>query len=83
MVPEDNSTMQNSYLLIDEDFRFLNCQDGKKIPSKSILSVGVEEAFKESGFDHQMFDKREGRFEWNKENILGINSTDRKSDPTK
>jgi hypothetical protein len=59
MVPEDNTLMQNSYLLLDEripslllqllllvlplkDMCFLNCTSGAKIPSKSILAVGVD-----------------------------------------
>ena len=43
--------MKDSYLLLDEKMRFLNCRNGKKEPSKSILDVGVEAALNESGFD--------------------------------
>ena len=44
MIPESNETMKDSYLLLDEKLRFLNCSDGKKLPSESLLEVGVERA---------------------------------------
>lgn len=47
--------------------RFLDCQSGSKIPSKSILDIGVEEALKFSGFDEEMFKKRGGIYKWSKE----------------
>jgi radical S-adenosyl methionine domain-containing protein 2 len=37
LIPEPNDTMQNSYLLLDEKLRFLNCAQGGKVPSDSIL----------------------------------------------
>ncbi|CAK6956919.1 radical S-adenosyl methionine domain-containing protein 2 [Scomber scombrus] len=40
LVPESNEKM-----------RFLDCRDGRKDPSKSILDVGVKEAISFSGFD--------------------------------
>ncbi|XP_076253366.1 S-adenosylmethionine-dependent nucleotide dehydratase RSAD2-like [Rhynchophorus ferrugineus] len=67
LVPESNVKMQNSYLILDEYMRFLDCQNGSKIPSKSILDVGVENALKFSGFDEQMFKKRGGIYKWTKE----------------
>ncbi|XP_066246783.1 S-adenosylmethionine-dependent nucleotide dehydratase RSAD2-like [Euwallacea similis] len=67
LVPESNTKMQNSYLILDEYMRFLDCQNGWKIPSKSILDVGVEEALKFSGFDEEMFKKRGGIYKWSKE----------------
>ncbi len=70
MIPEDNTTMKDSYLLLDEKLRFLDCSQGKKIPSQSILDVGVEEAFKQSGFNKDLFDARGGNFDWKKENLL-------------
>ena len=69
-MPEDNETMRDSYILLDEKMRFLDCSEGKKIPSDSILDVGVEKAFEKSGFDKQLFGKRGGEYEWKKENIL-------------
>ena len=46
--------------------RFLDCTQGRKDPSKSILDVGVTEAMKFSGFDELMFLKRGGRYVWSK-----------------
>ena len=44
--------------------RFLNCQGGKKIPGRSILDVGVQEALKDAGYDEEAFYRRGGVFEW-------------------
>eukprot|EP00798_Chlamydomonas_sp_ICE-L_P018772 gene18772-25308_t len=55
LVPEDNSLMQNSYLLLDEKMRFLNCSNGSKEPTESILEVGVKQALRSSGFDLEAF----------------------------
>uniref|UniRef100_A0A7M4ELT7 S-adenosylmethionine-dependent nucleotide dehydratase RSAD2 n=1 Tax=Crocodylus porosus TaxID=8502 RepID=A0A7M4ELT7_CROPO len=55
IVPESNQKM-----------RFLNCRNGRKEPSKSILDVGVEHAIKFSGFDEEMFLKRGGKYVWSK-----------------
>ena len=70
MVPEDNETMKDSYIILDEKLRFLDCTDGKKIPSQSILDVGVERAFEASGFNKDLFESRGGLYEWNKDRIL-------------
>uniref|UniRef100_A0A4W5PNX4 Radical S-adenosyl methionine domain containing 2 n=1 Tax=Hucho hucho TaxID=62062 RepID=A0A4W5PNX4_9TELE len=55
LVPESNQKM-----------RFLDCREGRKDPSKSILDVGVEEAIQFSGFDEKMFLKRGGKYLWSK-----------------
>ncbi|KRT81582.1 hypothetical protein AMK59_6129, partial [Oryctes borbonicus] len=67
IVPESNKKMQNSYLILDEYMRFLDCQRGSKIPSKSILDIGVSNALKFSGFDDTMFKRRGGIYKWSKE----------------
>ncbi|XP_044755844.1 radical S-adenosyl methionine domain-containing protein 2-like [Coccinella septempunctata] len=67
LVPESNVKMQNSYLILDEYMRFLDCRGGSKIPSKSILDIGVKNALKFSGFDEVMFKKRGGIYKWSKE----------------
>ncbi|EFA09512.1 S-adenosylmethionine-dependent nucleotide dehydratase RSAD2 [Tribolium castaneum] len=67
LVPESNTKMQNSYLILDEYMRFLDCTSGSKVPSKSILDIGVENALKFSGFDEDMFKKRGGFYKWSKE----------------
>ncbi|KAL6477941.1 hypothetical protein MHYP_G00137760 [Metynnis hypsauchen] len=66
LVPESNQKMRDSYLILDEYMRFLDCRAGRKDPSKSILDVGVEEAIKFSGFDEKMFLKRGGKYTWSK-----------------
>ena len=67
LIPEPNDVMQNSYLLLDEELRFLDCSENGKIPSQSILEVGVERALAQAGFDDAMFEKRGGIFEWTRE----------------
>ncbi|XP_057653879.1 S-adenosylmethionine-dependent nucleotide dehydratase RSAD2-like [Diorhabda carinulata] len=69
LVPESNTKMQNSYLILDEYLRFLDCTSGLKRPSKSILDIGVSNALKFSGFDEGMFKKRGGIYKWSKEAI--------------
>ncbi|KAA0711318.1 Radical S-adenosyl methionine domain-containing protein 2 [Triplophysa tibetana] len=66
LVPESNQKMKDSYLILDEYMRFLDCREGRKDPSKSILDVGVEEAIKFSGFDEKMFRIRGGKYVWSK-----------------
>jgi len=64
--PEDNSTMLASYVLIDEFGRFLDSSTGGKVPTRSILDVGVEEAARDllsspgGGYDHSAFERRRG-----------------------
>ena len=55
-------TMQNFLF----QMRFLNCQEGAKKPSNSILDVGVKNALDSSGFDERMFLKRGGIYKWSK-----------------
>lgn len=66
LVPESNQKMRDSYLILDEYMRFLDCTQGRKDPSRSILDVGVEEAIQFSGFDEKMFFKRGGKYVWSK-----------------
>ncbi|XP_072221698.1 S-adenosylmethionine-dependent nucleotide dehydratase RSAD2 [Leuresthes tenuis] len=66
LVPESNEKMRNSYLILDEYMRFLDCREGRKDPSRSILDVGVKEAICFSGFDEKMFLKRGGKYLWSK-----------------
>eukprot|EP00049_Salpingoeca_infusionum_P008801 m.145036 g.145036 ORF g.145036 m.145036 type:complete len:61 (-) comp14136_c1_seq1:338-520(-) len=42
--------------------RFLNCTEGRKDPTRSILDVSVEEALRGAGFDQVNFKKRGGDF---------------------
>ena len=66
-VAEPNDLMRNSYLILDEQMRFLNCTEGDKLPTKSILDVGVADALKGAGFDEGAFRKRGGRFKWSRD----------------
>ena len=54
------------YIVHFFQMRFLDCSTGGKIPSKSILDVGVDNALKFSGFNGAMFLKRGGRYTWSK-----------------
>lgn len=47
--------------------RFLNCQSGGKIPGRSLLEVGVQEALKDAGWDENVFIERGGVFEWSRD----------------
>ncbi|TFK75025.1 radical SAM enzyme, partial [Pluteus cervinus] len=64
LVPESNEAMRDSYLNLDEEMRFLNCQDGGKTPGRSLLEVGVQTALEDSGFDNDAFLDRGGIFDW-------------------
>lgn len=66
LIPEPNNIMQNSYLLLDEEMRFLDCSSGSKLPTESILDVGVEAALEQAGFDDSAFYKRGGIYEWSR-----------------
>jgi len=78
LVPEDNNTMRNSYILIDEYGRFLDCSNGSKTHTSSVLDVGLDRAIEElissngGGFDKEMFEFRGGYYpeKWTKINKL-------------
>ncbi|CAF1161478.1 unnamed protein product [Rotaria sordida] len=71
-VPESNIAMRNSYLILDEHMRFLDRRNGHKDLSPSILDVGVEAALNRSGFDEEVFFKRDGQYKWTKD-IVDLN----------
>ena len=72
---ESNDVMKDSYVLIDEYGRFLDCSGGGKVPSESILDVGLEQAARTllgndgRGFRRDMFLARGGYFpeSWSKQ----------------
>lgn len=61
LVPENNDTMRNSYLILDEYMRLLDNRNGSKIPTVPILE-DVGKAFRDCGFDVGKFKSRTG--EW-------------------
>lgn len=69
LVPENNDAMRDSYLILDEYMRFLNCRNGKKEPSASLLDVGVQHALRGSGFDEKAFLDRGGIYVWSKQQL--------------
>lgn len=68
-MPEDNQTMAGSYLLLDEEMRFLDKGDGPMKKSESLLKVGVYLAIKQVAWDKSAFDKRGGIYEWRKPQV--------------
>ncbi|ORX53350.1 hypothetical protein BCR36DRAFT_582202 [Piromyces finnis] len=68
LVKESNEMMQNSYILVDEFGRLLDVSTGSKLPTHSIIKVGLNKALEElgSGFDMDMFYKRGGYYQWQK-----------------
>lgn len=62
LIAEPNNTMKSSYLILDEEMRFLDKGDGEEICSESILKVGVEEALKNIKYDEEEFRKRKGDY---------------------
>jgi radical S-adenosyl methionine domain-containing protein 2 len=74
---EGNNVMQSSYILVDEYGCFLDSSTGGKLPTKSILDVGVESAWQElissegGGYDAKSFFERDGDYRtqaWSKSN---------------
>lgn len=66
-VPEPNSLMASSYLILDEYLCFLDKGSGKEKQSRSILEVGVDKALEEVKFDREAFVQRGGIYDWSKE----------------
>lgn len=62
LVPESNSTMKSSYLILDEKMRFLDKGDGEEFMSESILDVEVEKALEKIKYDQEEFYKRGGDY---------------------
>ena len=62
LVPEPNSSMKSSYLILDERMCFLDKGDGEEFASESILDVGVEKALEKIKYDEEEFKKRGGDY---------------------
>ncbi|KAI0403482.1 hypothetical protein F4802DRAFT_571589 [Xylaria palmicola] len=66
-VPEPNSLMASSYLILDEYLCFLDKGSGSEKQSRSILAVGVQSALSEIRWDREAFKARGGLYEWTKD----------------
>lgn len=63
MIPENNSLMMSSYILLDEKMRWLDCSNGEKRVGDSILSPEGLRTLT-TGFDNEKFVARGGIFDW-------------------
>ncbi|KAF5675278.1 radical s-adenosyl methionine domain-containing protein [Fusarium heterosporum] len=63
-VPEDNSSMASSYLLLDEYMCFLDKGEGMVTKSESLLKVGVQKAMQQVVWDKTSFVDRGGIYDW-------------------
>lgn len=80
IVPEDNAHMRDSYLILDQRMRFLDCTSGGKVPSASILDAGgVTAALSQAGHNPVMFHERGGFYAWRKEDLLDVEDMGRSS----
>ncbi|CAG8505024.1 11831_t:CDS:1 [Acaulospora morrowiae] len=66
MVVEGNKVMRNSYLILDENLCFLNCQGNDKRPTECLTNVDVSKALIQAGWDQNSFSKRSGVYDWSK-----------------
>jgi len=63
-VPESNELMRGSYAMLDALGRFYSNSEGGHKYGKSILDIGVIEAWKENIFFEERFHDRGGLYEW-------------------
>lgn len=69
-VPEDNSSMASSYLMLDEYMCFLDKGEGPLTKSESILEVGVKPAMSQVVWDRKSFINRGGIYDWTRSHIV-------------
>lgn len=63
-VTEDNEAMTASYVMVDPLGRFFGNSTGRYVYSKPILSVGVEAALAQVGWNANGFVERGGLYDW-------------------
>lgn len=69
-VPETNSQMKGSYVMVDPAGRFFNNATGKHYYSNPILEVGCENALQQMNYDVLKFEERGGLYDWkNKQEV--------------
>ena len=64
VVPESNHMMMGSYVMVDPAGRFFDNVSGAHAYSRSIVEVGVEEAFRDVSVDSRKFLSRDGLYDW-------------------
>jgi radical S-adenosyl methionine domain-containing protein 2 len=74
-VPESNEMMKGSYLILDENMRFLDKGDGEEKASESILDVGVRKAMTQVRWERNAFVERGGFYDWTKASDAGCGSS--------
>lgn len=78
-VPESNEAMKGSYLILDEDMRFLDKGDGQEKASESILVVGVRKAMAQVRWERAAFVNRGGFYDWSKASGAGCGLSDERA----
>lgn len=63
-VPETNSQMKGSYVMVDPAGRFFNNSTGKHYYSNPILEVGCKNALEQMAYDALKFEERGGLYDW-------------------
>lgn len=64
LVPETNSQMKGSYVMVDPAGRFFNNSTGKHYYSEPILKVGCMNALEQMNYDTLKFEERGGLYDW-------------------
>jgi len=63
-IPETNELMTGSYVMIDSLGRFYSNIEGEHKYTRSILEIGIKEAWRENQFNEHHFIEREGIYDW-------------------
>mgnify|MGYP001215460535 FL=1 len=63
-IPETNELMTGSYVMIDSLGRFYSNIEGGHNYTRSILEIGIKDAWRENQFNEHHFIEREGIYDW-------------------
>lgn len=69
-VPEDNSSMTSSYLLLDEDMCILDKSESMMANSEPILKMGVQRAREHSVWDNSSFVNQGGIYDCRRSDLV-------------
>lgn len=64
IIPENNSQMRGSYVMVDPAGRLFENTNGVYHYSEPILDIGVEKALKQVNYNFNKFISREGNYDW-------------------